>query len=268
MLLTEIKRLSASEYRGGKDEISAPEEYSLRNAKPLPGHKDVVYVIRRKAFSARISLLDIGPTKIVTNKEPFSFRDRYNYEFKNEYEKEKALAEKKWKAKPSKVAGKHKVIGEMQLTSYRHLPVTDSPKDMFSVSSVTTDEDYRGKGFGLALYRIALSIAKMTLVAGDSQTPDGRKMWQKLYTIPGVEVFGVIEVESTEDDDSALDAVMQMGGEVVGTKKFEYKESTHFIKFDVEPGKGELSPAIKTKLNKLYTDNYRRDTHLIAKWNP
>lgn len=231
MLLTEIKRLSAGEYRGGKDELpSGLHKDSLKNTKALPGYPDITYHVKRGNGGAVITLYD--------------------------------------KSKTSESRTYAEVVGQMHLLQEKDIPVSVDSKNTYSVGNITTDEDYRGKGFGLAMYGIALSLEKMTLIAGDSQTPDGRKMWQKLYTIPGVEVFGVIEVESTEDDDSALDAVMQMGGEVVGTKKFEYKESTHFIKFDVEPGKGELSPAIKTKLNKLYTDEYRRDTHLIAKWNP
>ena len=226
MLLTEIKRLSASEYRGGKDELPGPlHKDSLKNTKALPGHKDIVYNVKRGNGGAVITL----------------------------YDKSKTNAE---------------VVGQMHLLQEKNIPVSDT-SNTYSVGSITTDEDYRGKGFGLAMYGIALSLEKMTLIAGESQTPSGRKMWQKLYIIPGVEVFGVIEVESTEDDDSALDAVMQMGGEVIATKRsFGYNEPSHWIRFDVEPGKGELTPAVKTKLNKLYTDRYRRDSYLIAKWNP
>ena len=227
MLLTEIKRLSASEYRGGKDELPGPlHKDSLKNTKALPGHPDIVYNVKRGNGGAVITL----------------------------YDKSKTNA---------------KVVGQMHLLQEKDIPVSVDSKNTYSVGSITTDEDYRGKGFGLAMYGIALSLEKMTLIAGISQTPDGRKMWKKLYTIPGVEVFGVIDIDSEEEDDSALDAVMQMGGEVIATKRsFGYNEPSHWIKFDVEPGKGELSPVIKTKLNKLYTDKYRQESYLIAKWNP
>ena len=58
------------------------------------------------------------------------------------------------------------------------------------------------------------------LVAGSKQTPDGRKMWLKLHSIPGVEVKGLVRLDKEEDDDSQLDAIMQLGGELVGTSKF------------------------------------------------
>jgi len=43
---------------------------------------------------------------------------------------------------------------------------------------------------GKALYGIALSILKLTLEAGDTQTRHGQRMWLMLNSIPGVEVVG------------------------------------------------------------------------------
>ena len=63
--------------------------------------------------------------------------------------------------------------------------------DSWRVESVATDPDYRGQGLGLALYGIALSILKLTLRAGKTQTRHGRAMWLKLNSIPGVEVRGI-----------------------------------------------------------------------------
>ena len=89
------------------------------------------------------------------------------------------------------------------------------------------------------------------LVAGSKQTPDGRKMWLKLHSIPGVEVKGLVRLDKEEDDDSQLDAIMQLGGELVGTSKF-----LNIFSFDVQPGNNELKPAIKNKLSQLYSDKY------------
>jgi GNAT superfamily N-acetyltransferase len=58
------------------------------------------------------------------------------------------------------------------------------------VETVVTDPDYRGRGLGKALYGIALSILKLTLEAGDTQTRHGQQMWLMLNSIPGVEVQG------------------------------------------------------------------------------
>ena len=58
------------------------------------------------------------------------------------------------------------------------------------ISTVAVDPEYRGRGLGKALYGIALSILKLTLEAGDTQTRHGQQMWLMLNSIPGVEVQG------------------------------------------------------------------------------
>lgn len=58
------------------------------------------------------------------------------------------------------------------------------------VSSVAVHPSYRSRGLGKALYGIALSILKLTLEAGDTQTKHGQRMWLMLNSIPGVEVMG------------------------------------------------------------------------------
>lgn len=58
------------------------------------------------------------------------------------------------------------------------------------VSTVAVNPKYRGRGLGKALYGIALSILKLTLEAGDTQTQHGQRMWLMLNSIPGVEVVG------------------------------------------------------------------------------
>jgi GNAT superfamily N-acetyltransferase len=68
----------------------------------------------------------------------------------------------------------------------------------YRVETVATDPDYRGKGLGLALYGIALSILKLTLRAGKTQTRHGQAMWVKLNQIPGVEVRGLTRELQTE----------------------------------------------------------------------
>ena len=65
------------------------------------------------------------------------------------------------------------------------------------VETVAVDPDYRSQGLGKALYGIALSILKLTVEAGDTQTKYGRRMWLMLNSIPGVEVVGY-NMERTE----------------------------------------------------------------------
>ena len=55
---------------------------------------------------------------------------------------------------------------------------------------MAVDPDYRSRGLGKALYGIALSILKLTLEAGETQTKFGQRMWIMLNSIPGVEVLG------------------------------------------------------------------------------
>jgi GNAT superfamily N-acetyltransferase len=65
------------------------------------------------------------------------------------------------------------------------------------VNTVAVDPEYRSRGLGKALYGIALSILKLTIEAGDTQTRHGQRMWLMLNSIPGVEVVGY-NMEPTE----------------------------------------------------------------------
>jgi len=58
------------------------------------------------------------------------------------------------------------------------------------VETVAVNPEYRSRGLGKALYGIALSILKLTIEAGDTQTRHGQRMWLMLNSIPGVEVVG------------------------------------------------------------------------------
>jgi GNAT superfamily N-acetyltransferase len=65
------------------------------------------------------------------------------------------------------------------------------------VNTVAVNPKYRSRGLGKALYGIALSILKLTIEAGDTQTKHGQRMWLMLNSIPGVEVVGY-NMERTE----------------------------------------------------------------------
>jgi GNAT superfamily N-acetyltransferase len=70
------------------------------------------------------------------------------------------------------------------------LAATLDPLKTWRVETVVTDPDYRGRGLGKALYGISLSILKLTLETGETQTKHGQAMWLMLDSIPGVEVLG------------------------------------------------------------------------------
>ena len=67
---------------------------------------------------------------------------------------------------------------------------TRDATDAWRVSTVAVDPEYRSRGLGKALYGIALSILRLTVEAGDTQTKYGQRMWLMLNSIPGVEVVG------------------------------------------------------------------------------
>jgi GNAT superfamily N-acetyltransferase len=136
--------------------------------------------------------------------------------------------------------------------------------DSVQVGAITVDEDYRGRGLAKALYGIVLTIMKKTLISGSSQTPGGRRNWLSLASIPGVEIKGLLDLANFQLDksrqvDNTIDQLMQLGGQFVA-KNNNYT----YWAFDVVPGNGQLTPAVKNKLSKLY--GYDSDNLLMATW--
>lgn len=83
------------------------------------------------------------------------------------------------------------IFDKGQLVAELDLFAVKDVLDSYGVEVAVTRPEYRGKGLGLALYGIALTILKLTLRAGDTQTHHGQRMWLKLNQIPGVEVLGI-----------------------------------------------------------------------------
>ena len=76
------------------------------------------------------------------------------------------------------------------LVAEMDLGATLDPLKTWQVETIATDPDYRGQGLGKALYGIALTILKLTVEAGATQTKHGQAMWIMLNSIPGVKVLG------------------------------------------------------------------------------
>ncbi len=136
--------------------------------------------------------------------------------------------------------------------------------DSVQVGAITVDEDYRGRGLAKALYGIVLTIMKKTLISGSSQTPGGRRNWLSLASIPGVEIKGLLDLanfqlEKSKQVDNTIDQLMQLGGQFVARDN----NDTYWA-FDVVPGNGQLAPAVKNKLSKLY--GYDSTNLLMATW--
>ena len=241
--INEIENLQSYQYTGGKDVLkhpryTDPDVVSRKNIKPLPGGSGLNYATIDHGRFLEIRMLDQSGQE---------------------------------------------AVGQLKLMRVG-FPINNA----YQVSTVTVDEDYRGKGIAKSLYGVALSILKITLLAGSQQTPGGKRNWMSLAQIPGVEVRGYVELENSDLKykklhkqknakdlanaerrnaivDKNIDIVMgRLGGDYLG----DDEDGNMIFAFDVVPGTGSLTPAVKTELNKLYYGEYDMlyVTGLYAQW--
>jgi len=264
--LTEIERLSKDSYTGGKRELSDYKYPGDKLLQPLPGGSGLMYALKNTNYGGTYIFI-IDPKAVES--EPVMGRYEFRSEFQNRL--------KAWRKNPGGV--KPRIVAKLSVDTF------SSPiKNAVQVGSITVDEDYRGRGLAKALYGIVLTIMKKTLVAGGEQTPGGRKNWLSLASIPGVEIKGFVQLDTddTEFDpkeypdfpvyqqamkkqekivDKLYDKLMKLGGQFIGKTKYE-----EIWAFDVMPGNGELAPAVKNSLSKLYSDGGYEATGLFARW--
>jgi len=126
---------------------------------------------------------------------------------------------------------------------------TRDPLKTWRVETVITDPDYRGQGMGKALYGIALSILKLTIEAGETQTKFGQAMWLMLDSIPGVEVLGYAMTPTKE--------YRPRPGDRVVDKNDTWTRYT----FPVEPGRRSMRSTRRG--TGIYSSQY---VSMIAKW--
>ena len=119
----------------------------------------------------------------------------------------------------------------------------------WGVETVVVERPYRGQGLGKALYGIALSILKLTIEAGETQTKFGQQMWLMLSSIPGVEVLGYA-MEST-------DRYRPRPGDQVVDKNDTWTRYT----FPVEPGRRSMRSTRSG--TGIYSSQY---VSMIARW--
>jgi predicted GNAT family acetyltransferase/phage gp37-like protein len=166
---------------------------------------------------------------------------------------------------------KPQVVAALYLAPVNYLPNT------VQVTSITVDEDYRGRGLAKALYGIVLTKMRKNLLSGDAQTPGGKRNWMSLASIPGVEVKGMVRIDNDIFNthkthtpslpvqkyyDQTMDQIMELGGQ------FFYDNKTNgssYWLFDVVPGDGRLEPYVKNSLSKLY--GFDAGNLLLATWN-
>jgi GNAT superfamily N-acetyltransferase len=125
---------------------------------------------------------------------------------------------------------------------------TQDATKAWRINTVAVDPKYRSQGLGKALYGIALSILRLTLEAGDTQTKYGQRMWLMLNSIPGVEVMGY-NMERTEKYKPRL------GDDIIAKNKDWVKYT-----FPVRPGTHSMRSA------RHGTGMYTSQASMIAKW--
>lgn len=255
-VVQEIERLSPSGFEGGKEHLS--REYdSGKTIRKLPGGSGLLYSIKPDGNDVTIRLWDPAD-KGEFQPAPIGQRPSYynRREWDNRVERIKQRNEK-LKASFDRAPGK--LIGELNL----HKPYDFPIKNALQVGTITVDEDYRGIGLAKALYGIVLTIMRRPLVAGDSQTPGGRRNWVSLSQIPGVEMKGYFSVDKDDLEEKIIDTIMgKLGGQYIGTDI-----DNMYFAFDVKPtttGK-ELEAFVKTNLTQVY-DDYDSFTGLYAIW--
>ena len=256
-----IYPIPAGQFRGGKSSLEIPRNFKNTSTK-LPGGSGFVYTITPNGYTTEITILDPkGPDYINAAPQPVRKPREAHWAFTDRV--------KNWNN--SKIAP-GQLIGKLEISSVRWFPLPNA----VAVEVITVDEGYRGQGIAKALYGIVLTIMKLPLVAGDSQTPGGRINWVSLASIPGVEVKGYVGLEKYElvpnmpsqakRTEINIDTIMgQLGGDYIGQSPTGH---LMFFAFDVQPnttGK-ELEAYVKTNMSKIYGDTKFR-AGLYATWS-
>jgi len=140
------------------------------------------------------------------------------------------------------------IFDDSQLIAELDLFYTRDVTKSWRVETIAADPDYRGQGLGKALYGIALSILKLTLEAGDTQTKHGQRMWLMLSSIPGVEVQGYNMVPTDQYRAQPGDNIIDQN-----------KNWTRYT-FPVKPGINSM------RSGRRGTGIYTTQASMLAKW--
>ena len=171
--LAEIERLSKDDYTGGKDELAIYQTPGEKKLVPLPGGSGLFYSIKSDSDGTRQFIFIIDPKHVEK-----TLSRRFGETVEEFIARVKEVHRTGSKPQP-------KIVAKLSVEDFSS-PIPNAVQ----VGSITVDEDYRGMGLAKALYGIVLTIMKKTLLAGNEQTPGGRRNWMSLASIPGVEVKG------------------------------------------------------------------------------
>lgn len=247
--IDEITRISPWDYEGGKEHLdySAPS----KRVRPLPGGSGLLYSVGPAGYGDETAIKIWDPERL----DPEIARQA--------------------KAEGHPLPGL--LIGELRVGRAR-LPFPRA----YRVNTINIDEDYRKLGLGRSLYGIALSQLGMTLIAGDSQTPGGRRAWTNLWRMAQelpLEVRGYLALSDRDlnlgtvpssqlpqaqqsikgpgGQTSLIDLLMgALGADYVGKHR-----GRHYFAFDVQPNitGAELESQIRTRYTEIYTGSESRD---------
>ena len=272
-----IEKLPAGDYTGGKSSLYHPKNIKAEPAQPLPGGSGFVYTIGPGQYGTDIQIWDPnGPDYINSTIKPVRKPKEPEWKFKGR------LEYWGWAViRAGNTPGQ--LIGKLSIAPAKWFPMSNA----VGVDTITVDEDYRGQGIAKALYGIVLTIMKLPLVAGDTQTPGGRRNWVSLASIPGVNMKGYVGLEHYEitpraapaDNDPVdidpnkeartadknIDTIMgQLGGDYIGRGR----DNVEFFAFDVKPTTTgqELEAHVKTKMSNIYGDT-DYNSGLYATWS-
>jgi len=246
--LDEIERLTTNDYTGGKSALYVGA--FSKQIKKLPGGSGILYSAEPGRWGTDIKLWDpAGKDWLAAGSVEKPTRKSGEPKWRFQYRLQDWATAQKNKSAPGQL------IGKLSISPLKYFPL----KNAMQVETITVDEDYRGMGLAKALYGIVLTLMKIPLLAGSSQTPGGRRNWLSLSQIPGVEMKGYVSLDDSQLKNTQIDIIMgKLGGQYIGKSGSE-----HYFAFDVVPGTNELAPAVKTSLSKVY-GNY--DTGLYAVW--
>lgn len=265
-----IATMQAGDFRGGKKSLQIPMSFK-NTPTQLPGGSGFVYTVTSPGYSAEINIWD--------PKNPDYINAATSRPVKGPKESQWAYLQRVESWNNFKITP-GQLIGALEISPARWFPLPGA----LQVEVITVDEDYRGQGIATALYGIVLTIMKRPLVAGDSQTPGGRRNWVSLASIPGVEMKGYVGIEdynltpnsrnsrgyqgNKEQAEKNIDTIMgKLGGDYIGQGGRD-RGNDEFFSFDVQPnstGK-ELEAYVKTQLSKIY-GNTAFTSGLYAIWS-
>ena len=223
--VTEIERAEPGLYTGGNKELPfTVDTKNMRRIRPLPGGSRFGYYI-----------VDGTVIYIVDPERPQEQRER-----------------------PNDI-----IVAKLHLERADG-GLAQAIPNLYQVETITVDERYRRQGLARSLYGIALTVLRYTLMAGSIQTAGGRRMWQMLNTIPGVEMFGV--VDDYIIDDKIAQAILKRGGRVIHQAPSEEipGETDSVYAFPIRAGSNEIVSQIRGL--RVYDEMDDNGVSLIAKW--